>query len=141
MTSRACVSTTVSILTNPNQRPNNPETNSKQDAVEAVSGRLEITDIVRALLAKTVECCPADLPILMYLLCGKIYPAYKGVELGIGDKILFEALKTGLGASPKTLQQHMGDDGDMGVAAQKCKAAQRTLGFGRAPKPLTCKGK
>ena len=107
------------------------------EAVEAVSGRLEITDIVRELLAKTIECCPTDLPVLLYLLCGKIAPAYEGVEMGIGDKNLVDALKKGLGCSPAMLSTK-NEDGDLGTAAQKAKASQRTLGFGAKPKHLTC---
>ena len=65
----------------------------------------------------------------------------QGVELGVGDRILFDALKKGLGCSQQMLATKMGDDGDLGLAAQKCKAAQRTLNFGAKPKPLSCRGK
>jgi len=108
------------------------------EAVEAVTGRLEITDIVRELLAKTIECCPIDLPVLLYLLCGKIGPAYEAVELGIGDKNIVDALVKGLGCSAASLNQKgEGADGDLGTAAQKAKGSQRTLNFGAKPNPLS----
>jgi len=108
------------------------------EAVEAVTGRLEITDIVRELFAKTIECCPTDLPVLLYLLCGKIGPAYEAVELGIGDKNIVDALVKGLGCSSASLNQKgEGADGDLGTAAQRAKGSQRTLNFGAKPNPLT----
>jgi DNA ligase-1 len=108
------------------------------EAVEAVTGRLEITDIVRELLAKTIECCPTDLPVLLYLLCGKIGPAYEAVELGIGDKNIVDALVKGLGCSAASLNQKGENaDGDLGTAAQKAKGSQRTLNFGAKPNPLS----
>lgn len=108
-------------------------------AVESVTGRLEITDIIRELLVKTIECCPTDLPVLLYLLCGKIGPAYEATELGIGEKNIVDALVKSLGCSASSLNQKgEGADGDLGTAAQRAKASQRTLNFGANPPPLTC---
>lgn len=78
----------------------------------------------------------------MYLLCGKIAPAYEGVEMGIGDKVLLDAITSGLGCSPAQLGQKGGDAAgcDLGTAAQKCKNSQKVLSFGAKPKPLACKG-
>ena len=78
----------------------------------------------------------------MYLLCGKIAPAYEGTEMGIGDSSLMSAIATGLGCSTKQLDQKgENTDGDIATTAQKLKATQQTLSFGAKPKPLTIKGK
>ena len=85
------------------------------DKLEATSGRLQMTEILSSLFRDTPK---SDLPILAYLMQGKLRPDYEGVELGIAEKLALRALAT---ASAKTAQQVKDayiKAGDIGSAAQ-----------------------
>ena len=85
------------------------------DKLEATSGRLQMTEILSSLFKETPK---ADLPILAYLMQGKLRPDYEGVELGIAEKLALRALATASGRTPQEVKDAYIKAGDIGSAAQ-----------------------
>ncbi len=85
------------------------------DRLEEKSGRLEMTEILASLLKETPV---SDLPMLAYLMQGKLRPDYEGVELGIAEKLALRALATASGRSAERVKAAYVKAGDIGSAAQ-----------------------
>src|SRR5271169_6966267 len=85
------------------------------ERLEATSGRLEMTDILSALFKATPK---TDLPILAYLMQGKLRPDYEGVELGVAEKLALRALATASGKTAQEVKDAYIKAGDIGSAAQ-----------------------
>lgn len=66
--------------------------------------------------------------------CVQVAPAHEGLELGIGDAILFKALANATGRSEGELKRQYQAEGDIGVVASANKGRQGTL---FKPQPLT----
>ena len=62
------------------------------EKIEAIKGRLEIQKILTDLLRRILQHCPEDLHSVIYLASNSVAPAYKCIELGIGDGILVKAI-------------------------------------------------
>ena len=66
---------------------------------------------------------------IVYLLQGKIYPSYKGIELGLAEKLTIKAISESTGITVKEVEDIYGKIGDLGEAAREItkKKYQRTL--------------
>jgi len=96
------------------------------DKVEATSKRLEMT----SLLVNVIKETPKDeIGKVVYLLQGKLYPDYVGVELGIADKLLIKAVAQATGKPEKVVESDYKKSGDLGLSVQKLllKKTQTTL--------------
>lgn len=93
-------------------------------------------DILRNFFRSILVLCPTELPMCIYLCSNKLGPAYEGLELGIGDAILFKAVSEATGTDVKFLKEQYEAIGDLGNVAQQSKGRQSTLSFGAKPKPL-----
>ncbi|KAJ8600355.1 hypothetical protein CTAYLR_000684 [Chrysophaeum taylorii] len=107
--------------------------------VEALTGRLEITGIVRDLMKEVISKRPEDLVALLYLLSKEIAPAFENVELGIGEALLMKAIGQACGKDAKQVKAEAAAKGDLGLAAEGAREKQRTLAFGRKPKALVAR--
>ena len=108
-------------------------------SIEAITGRLEIQSHLTKLFSQCLLSYPQDLLTLVYLSSNSVAPAYECVELGIGDAILIKAIGEANGSNPTVIKQKYEADGDLGTVAMNAKGKQRTLGFGKKPKPLMAK--
>jgi DNA ligase-1 len=70
----------------------------------------------------------------LYLCTNRIGPAYEGLELGIGDGLLFKAIAETTGSSVDQLKKAMEKEGDLAIVAEKRKMNQGML---FKPKALT----
>ncbi|MEM1946313.1 MAG: ATP-dependent DNA ligase [Candidatus Caldarchaeum sp.] len=84
------------------------------ERLEATTKRLEMTDILAELLVKT----PADvIDKVVYMTLGELYPAYRGVELGVAEKLALKAVRQVSGADEKTVNELLSRHGDAGTVA------------------------
>jgi DNA ligase-1 len=84
------------------------------ERLEGTSGRLQMTEILASLLKETPK---PDLPILAYLMQGKLRPDFEGVELGIAEKLALRALSTAAGKTAQQVKEAYIKTGDIGSAA------------------------
>lgn len=96
--------------------------------IEAITGRLQIQEIMTDLFRTIMLKSPKDLYPIMYLASNSVAPAYECVELGIGDAILIKAIGEATGTTPKMIKDKYETEGDLGLVAQNCKGKQKTLG-------------
>jgi DNA ligase-1 len=100
--------------------------------MEQTTKRTELTELLARLLAKT----PTKLlDKVIYLMQGRLYPNYVGVEIGVGEKLALRTIALASGRSLKGLAsdyQRLGDVGLVAAAALEGKV-QTSL----APAPLT----
>jgi DNA ligase 1 len=96
------------------------------EQMEQTSSRLALTDYLVALLKKTP---PGIIDKVTYLIQGKLYPDYEGIELGLAEKMAIRAIagSSGMGQSKiEKIYQNTGDLGDAAGEAMKSKS-QSTL--------------
>lgn len=113
------------------------------EKIEAITGRLEIQQIMTNLFRKQLTSGRLDnLYPMMYLCSNTVAPAYECVELGVGDAILIKAIAEAYGTNPEQVKLRYDDLGDLGDAAQSFKGKQKTLGgfftTKTKAKPLSC---
>ena len=85
------------------------------ERLEATSGRLQMTEILSSLFKETPK---PDLPLLIYLMQGKLRPDFEGIELGIAEKFALRAISTASGKTPQQVKEAYIKAGDIGSAAQ-----------------------
>ena len=56
---------------------------------------------------------------IIYLLQGKLSPAYEGLELGLGEKLTIKAIAESSGRSVKEVEEKYGILGDLGETAKE----------------------
>nr|BAJ49525.1 ATP-dependent DNA ligase [Candidatus Caldarchaeum subterraneum] len=84
------------------------------ERLEATTKRLEMTDILAELLSKTP---PDIIDKVVYMTLGEIYPAYRGLELGVAEKLALRVVKQVTGAHEKEVDEAYARHGDVGNAA------------------------
>jgi DNA ligase-1 len=96
------------------------------EQMEQTSSRLALTDYLVALLKETP---PAIIDKVVYLIQGKLYPDYEGIELGVAEKMVIRAIASSSGKGLSQIEkiyQKTGDLGDAAGEAMKSKS-QSTL--------------
>jgi len=82
--------------------------------MEKTSSRLELTDHLALILKKT----PTDiLDKIVYLIQGKLGPAYQSSELGIAEKLIIKSLSIVSGHSLNEIKKKYSEIGDLGEVA------------------------
>ena len=84
------------------------------ERIEDTTGRLEMIDYLKKLFLETP---PDILDKVVYLTLGSIAPAYEGIELGMGEKLLLKALSIATGISQDKLETKYPEIGDIGMLA------------------------
>jgi DNA ligase-1 len=96
------------------------------EQMEQTSSRLALTDYLVVLLKKTP---PEIIDKVTYLIQGKLYPDYEGIELGLAEKMAIRAIASSSGRNISEIEriyQKTGDLGDAAGEAMKSKS-QSTL--------------
>lgn len=109
------------------------------DKIAATSSRLEKESTLCKLYRAIVLTTPQDLECVVYLTSNVVFPAYEGLELGIGDALLVKAVVQATGRNRNAVQAAYKADGDLGTVACQSRSSQSTLAFGMKPKPLTAR--
>ena len=85
------------------------------EMMEKTTKRLELTDYLVKLLKST----PSELiDKVVYLMQGKLYPDYAGVELGVADKLALRAISISSGLSVDKVEEMYRGTGDIGGAGE-----------------------
>jgi DNA ligase-1 len=85
------------------------------EMMEKTTKRLELTDYLVKLLKSTP---PELIDKVIYLMQGKLYPDYKGVELGVADKLAVRAVSISSGLNVDKIEQMYKETGDVGGAGE-----------------------
>jgi DNA ligase-1 len=104
------------------------------DKIEATTKRLEMTELLVALLRATP---PADLDKVVCLTQGKIHPDYMGIELGLAEKMVIRVLVHATGLDEERIGRAWKAKGDLGLVAQEAIAARRQKPLESAPLTVT----
>jgi DNA ligase-1 len=86
------------------------------ERLEKTRSRLEMTSIISGFL-KDVPI--DDLPVMMLLLEGRVFPLWSDKELGVGAKVIVKAISTVSGVSEAKIEDIIRETGDTGLAAEK----------------------
>ncbi len=96
------------------------------DKVERTASRLSMADE----LASLFKSCPApEIPKVIYLCQGSIAPPHEGIDLGIGEKFVMEAIALSAGYGRAQVEKEYKKLGDLGLVAESfmSKKAQLSL--------------
>ena len=93
------------------------------ERMEQTTSRLMLTDHLVSLLKKTP---PSAIDKVVYLIQGKLYPDYEGIELGLAEKMVLRALSQSIaGLDMCSLSKAYRETGDLGDAASKIIRAKK----------------
>lgn len=95
--------------------------------------------ILSRLFRAVILTTPQDLDSIVYLAFNQVFPAYEGLELGIGDALLVKAVVEATGRTKQAVEAAYKSVGDLGIVALESRSKQATLGFSAKPKPLTAR--
>jgi DNA ligase-1 len=96
------------------------------EKIEATTKRLEMTDLLVALLKNT----PKDIiDKVVYLTQGKIYPDFIGLEIGVAEKLAIRALARASGRKESEIEEDLKKSGDIGETAQNFIAKKKQVTF------------
>lgn len=102
--------------------------------MEQTKKRLELINILSNYFRSCISLTPRDLVASVYLCLNKVSPDYEGLELGVGDTILFKALAQATGRTLDKLKSEMHAKGDIGLVAESNRCNQKLI---FTPKKLT----
>uniref|UniRef100_T1JW70 DNA ligase n=2 Tax=Tetranychus urticae TaxID=32264 RepID=T1JW70_TETUR len=96
-------------------------------AIEEVSSRLKMIEILANYLWSVKSKSPDDLLPSIYLCLNKLGPAYEGLELGIGETIIMKALANATGRRVDQIKADIKKKGDLGLVAEDSRTTQSLL--------------
>lgn len=100
--------------------------------LESTTKRLEKTEIISNFLKKLDK---ETLEEVGLLILGRVYPAWSGEEIGIGNKLLMQAVAQATGRNVDEVEDAVKDEGDIGLACVKLFKNKKQATF--FSKPLT----
>jgi DNA ligase-1 len=100
------------------------------ERIEATTKRLEITDLLVALLKDTPK---EVIDKVAYLTQGKLYPDFCGVEIGVAEKLAVKALARASGKKESEVQEDLKRSGDIGGTAQVFVSGKKQVTFFQEP--------
>jgi DNA ligase-1 len=82
------------------------------DAIEKTSGRLEMTQLLAALLGK---CNPHEAEIVCNLVLGQLHPPHKAQQFNIASALMIKIIALVLGKSEDAAKKQVKETGDVGL--------------------------
>lgn len=87
------------------------------ERLEAISAKLEKTDILAKLFSQTP---PDFLYKVVLLACGRAFPKWAPQEIGIANKMMIKAIARATGFKPSMIVEKFKRTGDLGLVAEEC---------------------
>ena len=84
--------------------------------MENTASRLALTDHLVSLFKIT---CPDLIDKVVYLIQGKLYPDYEGIELGLAERMAIRALGYSAGVETSVIEENYRRTGDIGDTAEE----------------------
>lgn len=104
------------------------------EAIEEISGRLRMIEMLANFFRSVILLSPNDLIACVYLSLNQLAPAYEGLELGIAETTLMKVIGQTTGRSMSQIKADAQSTGDLGIVAERSKSTQRMM---FTPAPLT----
>eukprot|EP01134_Creolimax_fragrantissima_P004545 CFRG4545T1 len=104
------------------------------EGIENDSGRLMKQNILCNLFRSIIVLSPAMLSDAVHLAMNRLGPSYEGLELGIGEGVLYKVISSTTGISASNIKKLNIEHGDLGTVAELKRSAQGVL---FKPKSLT----
>ncbi len=86
------------------------------EKLESTSSRLEMMEILASLFKKTDK---SEIRKTIYLLQGSVAPPFKGIEIGLGEKMVISALAIATGYTKEFLEEQYKEIGEIGKLAEE----------------------
>jgi len=86
------------------------------EKIDATTKRLEMTSLLVDLIKETSI---DEIGKVVYLIQGKLYPDYMGIELGLAEKLLTKAVADVTGKSENQIDADYKNTGDLGLTVEK----------------------
>jgi len=97
------------------------------EKLEETSAKLSKTNILSELFSKTSS---EELPKVVLLAMGRVFPTYSEFELGIATQMMIKAISKATGFSTKEIEKKFKETGDLGLATEECiKSKKQTILF------------
>jgi DNA ligase-1 len=87
------------------------------EKLESIPSKLEKTHVLADLFSKTSS---EDLPKVVLLAIGRVFPVYSEYELGIATQMMLKAISKATGFSLVDVEKSFKKTGDLGLAAEDC---------------------
>ena len=100
------------------------------EKIEATTKRLEMTDLLVALLKKTPQ---EVIDKVAYLTQGRIYPDFVGIEIGVAEKLAVKALARVSGSRESSIEEDLKKTGDIGETGRRFAANKKQVTFFQEP--------
>ena len=92
------------------------------EQLEHTRSRIKMYEILGMLVKETR---PAEMAIVAYLCEGRLLPAYTGLEIGVGERLVVSAIASAFGGTDQEIQRLFKRTGDLGDVAERL-ARRRT---------------
>ncbi len=100
------------------------------EKMEGVTSRNALTEILIDLFKRS----PPDLlDEIVYLMQGKLYPDFVGIELGVGEKLLLRSIALATGLPQERVEELYKKLGDVGKAAEEAERSRKQIVLFREP--------
>ncbi|MFH1009975.1 MAG: ATP-dependent DNA ligase [bacterium] len=92
------------------------------EKIEATSGRLVMMELLAAAFK---QASPSDIDRIIYLSQGVVAPPFEGLEVGMGEKYVMQAISIATGYELKAVEKHYKKSGDLGDTASEMIGGKR----------------
>lgn len=94
------------------------------EKLERTSSRLEMMEILASLFKKTDK---SEIRKTIYLLQGSVAPPFRGIEIGLGEKMVISALAIATGYTKDFLEEQYKEIGEIGKLAEEFVAKKKQI--------------
>ncbi len=94
------------------------------ERLERTSERLELISILASLFSKADS---SNVHMIVYLLQGRVSAPYTGIEIGLGEKLVEEAISRAFGVERGEVEKLYKELGDLGLVAEKLASNKKQM--------------